>query len=214
MEETNAVQHGVETAAKDPDTAILLTRFISDHAASLMGILCGYIRKAELVSDIYEEVQEAALELLDEVYIEAIKTSDHFDVTRSPRAWLLGIASKLVMRKKAEMLDRRQHETSLSDLQRESREQSSDENPLDHIVALTSAGPEQQVEASVQFEHWLSLVSEGDRHVLHLSIIQDLDGEALAKALGCRYETALVRLFRAKKRLRMAIERQRGESNG
>jgi RNA polymerase sigma factor (sigma-70 family) len=214
MEESNLTQHGVETAARAPDTAILLTRFISDYAASLMSILSGYIRKAELVSETYEEVQEAALELLDEVYIEAVKTCDHFDVMRSPRAWLLGIASKLVLRKRTEMLERRQYETSFSDLQQGGGDQPPDENPLDHIMALTGAGPEQQVEASVEFEHWLSLVSEGDRHILRLSIIQDLDGEALAEALGCSYKTALVRLFRAKKRLRIAIEKQRGESNG
>lgn len=215
MEETNAIQHGVKTETTDLDTTILLTHFIENHAASFMGILRGYVRKAELVSDRDEDVQDATLELLHEVYIEAVKTSAHFDPTRSPQAWLLGIANRLVMRKKVQMAELRQHETLLSGLQRENQEDSPDEESLDKIIALTSVGPEQEVESNEQFENLLSLVSENDQYILRLSIEQDLDGEALAQVLGCRYQTALVRLFRARKRLRAAIERrQRGEING
>ncbi len=99
MEETNAMPQDADTEADVSKRAHLLTRFIEEHAASLMITLRGYVRRAHLVSDIEEAVQEAALELLDEVYLEAIKTGAHFDPSRPPKAWLLGIASRLVLRK-------------------------------------------------------------------------------------------------------------------
>lgn len=79
--------------------------------------------------------------------------------------------------------------------------------------ALISDGMEQQVEARVQAEYLLSLVSASDREVLHLSIIQGLDGEELAQRLGCAYTAAQVRLCRARARLRVALERERGVRN-
>jgi len=212
MEETNATQHGVGTSIPVSEPAILLTQFIETHATNLMGILRSYVRKAGLVPNNYEEeVQVAALELLDEVYIEAVKTCAHFDTTRSPQAWLLGIASNLVNRKRAELERLGQHEILMRDLQHSSQQPSS-ETPLDRLFIVS--GPEEQIEAQEQVEQLLALVSEGDRYILQLSLIQGLDGEALAQELGCTYNAAHVRLHRARQRLRVAIERQRGGNNG
>jgi DNA-directed RNA polymerase specialized sigma24 family protein len=74
--------------------------------------------------------------------------------------------------------------------------------------------PECQVENMVQMEYLLSLVSEPYRKVLQLTYLEDKDGAALAESLGCSYDAALVRLHRARKQLRVALEKQRGESNG
>src|SRR5258708_14284243 len=81
MEETNAVpqETKTKTEATVSERTLLLTRFIEEHAAALMITLRGYVRRAHLVPDIEEPVQEAALELLDEVYLEAIQTGSHFD---------------------------------------------------------------------------------------------------------------------------------------
>lgn len=214
MEETNVTQHGIGTSIPLSDAAILLTRFIETHATVLMRILRSYVRKAGLASNNYEGVQEAALELLDEVYIEAVKTCDHFDTTRSPQAWLLAIASHLVSHKRAELARLRQHEIPMCDLPHDSQQSFSGEDSLDCLSALIDTGPEEQVESQEQVEQLLSLVSEGDRYILQLSLIQDLDGEALAQELGCTYNAAHVRLHRARQRLRAAIERQRGGNNG
>jgi len=213
MEETNATQHGVGTSIPVSEPAILLTQFIETHATNLMGILRSYVRKAGLVPNNYEEeVQVAALELLDELYIEAVKTCAHFDTTRSPQAWLLGIASNLVNRKRAELERLGQHEILIRDLQHSSQQLSSNENPLDRLFIVS--GPEEQIEAREQVEQLLALVSEGDRYILQLTFIQGLDGEALAQELGCTYNAAHVRMHRARQRLRAAIERQRGGYNG
>ncbi len=213
MEETNAVPQETETGATVAERAILLTRFIENHAASLMITLREYVRKAHLVPDYEEAVQEAALELLDEVYLEALKTVSHFDPSRPPRAWLLGIASKLMLRKREGKYTRRQREVTVSDLRREYQEELTDDDVLDRLAAFAHEGPEHGVIASEQFEYLPSLVSEGDRLLLRLAIELDLDGQSLAQTLGCSYNTALVRLCRARQHLRSAMERQRGESN-
>lgn len=208
MEETNAMQQGIET-----ERATLLARFIEENAASLMITLRGYVRKARLVPDDYEAVQEAALELLEEVYIEARKTASRFDPSRQPRAWLLGIANNLVLRRRESKQMQSQREKTVSDLRRADQEELTDEDILDRLTSLYHEGPESGVIANEQFEYLLSLVSEGDRHLLRLAIELDLDGKSLAQALGCSYNTALVRFYRARQHLRSTIERQRGESN-
>jgi RNA polymerase sigma factor (sigma-70 family) len=218
MEETNVMRQGVETELRVSDNTILLTQFIEDHAASLMGILRGYVSRAGLVSGNNDDLQEAAVEILHEVYIEAIKTAVHFDPTRSPKPWLLMIAQNVVMRKRSQLIRRRQHETMMSDLQHKYKDRVLDEDPLEQITAIakitSEEQPENQVEIIVQIEYLLSLVSEPYRNVLYLAYLEDKDGEALATELGCSYDAALVRLHRARKQLRIALERQKGESNG
>jgi len=218
MEETNAMQQGVEMESRASDSTILLTQFIEKHAGSFMSILRGYVSKAGLVSGSYDELQDAALEVLNEVYIEAIKTATHFDPTRSPKPWLLIIAQNVVMRKRAELIRWRRHETTMSDMNHEHKNQVPDEDPLEQIAELAKIKleeqPENQVENMAQFEYLLSLVSETYRNVLYLAYLEDKDGEALATARGCSYDAALVRLHRARKQLRIAFEKQRGESNG
>lgn len=204
----------IEAEAKVSERVNLLTRFIEEHAVSLMITLRGYVRRAYLVPDIEEVVQEVALELLDEVYLEAIKTGSHFDLSRPPKAWLLGIASKLVLRKREGKYTQRQREVTVSDLQQEYQEEFSDDDMFDHLTALAEDGPEQQAVANEQFEYLLSLVSEGDRQLLRLAIELDLDGKLLAQTLGCSYNAAMVRFCRARQRLRTALEKQKGESNG
>jgi RNA polymerase sigma factor (sigma-70 family) len=218
MEETNAMQKGVEVETLTSESTILLTQFIEDHASSIMGILRGYVSKSGLGSSSFEELQNTALEVLHEVYIEAMKTATHFDPTRSPKPWLLNIAQKVVMRKRAELIRRRQHEALMSDLEFEHKKNNLDEDPLEQIYALAKVKsgdqPEQQLEDRTQVEHLLSLVSERYQYVLRLAILEEKDGMALAEVLGCSYDAALVRLSRARKQLRIAFEKQRGESNG
>ena len=215
MEEMNAMQQETETSTSD--FAILLTQFIEAQAESFMGIIRGYVSKANLVSS-DDELQDTALEVLNEVYIEAIRTASRFDPARSLKAWLLGIAHNVVMRKRDELIRRRRHESTISDLMYERKQQTSDENPQELIITTGGMRLEEQLEGQVedrtQIEYLLSLVPENYRRVLQLHILEDMDGETLARELGCSYEAALARLSRARKRLRAALEKQRGESNG
>src|SRR6266478_4847514 len=63
---------------KPPDIARLLLQYIEQDTNAIIGIFRSRVRKAGLASK-PEEVQEAALELLNEVYIEAAKTAHSFD---------------------------------------------------------------------------------------------------------------------------------------
>lgn len=218
MEEINPTrpghqeQPGAVTQTKPPDAAILLSQVIEREATDIIGILRSYVRKAGLASA-NEEVQEAALEVLNEVYLEAVKSAHRFDTTREPRAWLLGIATNVIRRRKTRQAKLAQ-EISLSSLQHDQQEGGDfAEHSFNLTNNLISEGLEQQVEAQEQLTYLLSFVSASDQDILRLSIIEGLDGEALARHLGCPYPTAQVRLWRAKKRLRIAIEKQGGERN-
>lgn len=212
------MQQGTETGTSTSDIAFLLMQFIENHAESFMGILRAYVSKANLVSSGDDELQNATLEVLNEVYIEAIKAATRFDPNRSLKAWLLGIAQNVVKRKREEFIKRYQHEITLSELENERKKNAPDEDSLEQIDMLVrekmEPRPECQVENMVQMEYLLSLVSEPYRKVLQLTYLEDKDGAALAESLGCSYDAALVRLHRARKQLRVALEKQRGESNG
>jgi RNA polymerase sigma factor (sigma-70 family) len=211
MEDTNTTQQGVEFKPTASETSMLLAHFIETHADSLMGILRSYVRKSGLVSN-EAEVREAAIDLLHDVYIEANKTSAHFDPTRSPQSWILGIASNLLMQKKSKMLQRRQHEVTISDLQQKSQASyPASDDVLDQLSLLYGRGFEDEVERREEVRYLFSLLSERDRYVLELSYIQGLDGEALAQKLDCSYTAAQVRLCRARQHLRAAMVKQEGE---
>src|SRR5436305_2135023 len=105
MEEINPTrpgyqeQPGAVTQIKPPNAVIVLSQFIEREAKDIIGILRSYVRKAGLAST-NEEVQETALDVLSEVYLEAVKSAHRFDATRSLRAWLLGIAVNIIKRRK------------------------------------------------------------------------------------------------------------------
>lgn len=193
---------------KPPDSARLLWQYIEQDASTIISIFRSRVRKAGLASK-PEEVQEAALELLNEVYIEATKTAHSFDPARPPRAWLLGIATHIISKKRGEQA-KHKSEISLSALPYDHQEAG---GVLTSTSTLIHDGMEQQIEARAQTEYLLSLVSATDREVLHLSIIEELDGEELAQRLGCAYTAAQVRLCRARARLRVALQREGGIRN-
>ena len=213
MEETNATQHGTEAKLAVSETSILLARFIEAHADSLIGILRSYVYQYGGAST-KDEIQEAALELLHEVYIEANKTSAHFDPTRSPRGWILGIATNLLIHKRSKRVQRHQHETLLSEFpQNNQTSSSSNEDVLDRLSTFYGRGFEEEVEMREEVAYLFSLISEKDRYILELSYVQGLDGDALAQELDCSYTAAQTRLCRARQRLRAATAKQEGESH-
>jgi RNA polymerase sigma factor (sigma-70 family) len=178
-----------------------------------MGILRSYVFKYEL-ADKKEEIQEVALELLHEVYIEAVKSREKFDPAYAPRAWLLGIARNLVMRKRTAIINRKRNEDLMCDLIQERQEQEVDEDPLERLLTKTGLGLEQQVEANDTVEYFLSRVSEEYKYILRLWYMEDLSAEEIAERLGCNRNSAIVRLHRAKKQLRATITNEKGGRNG
>src|SRR6516164_4591882 len=79
-----------------------LVDFLTDNVATLLGILRSYVQRMGLARG--EEVAAVAVEVLQEVVIEALDHADRFDPTGQPMAWLLGIAINVIKRKKAEQV--------------------------------------------------------------------------------------------------------------
>ena len=189
---------------------------ITDNVASLLGILRSYVKRMGLASG--EEVPAAAVEVLQEVVLEALDHADRFNPAGQPIAWLLGIAINVIKRKNAELAKRSQRELSMSDLSLKQEEHLSESELFDQLMANSSAGPEQEIAANEQAELLLSLVSPEDQHILMLAFLQGFEREALAQKLGISPGATRVRLHRALKRLRLAwsdqhLKSQEGESD-
>lgn len=204
----------LKTPTDSDNTKII--EFIADNVASLLGIIRSYVKRMGLASG--EDVPAVALEVLQEVVLEALDHADRFDPTGQPMAWLLGIAINIIKRNKAERIKHTQRELSISDLSLMQEEQSSESELFDQLVANSYAGPDQEIAANEQAELLLSLVAPEDQHILMLAFVEGFEREALAQKLGISPGAARVRLHRALKRLRLAwneqhLNSQKGESN-
>jgi RNA polymerase sigma factor (sigma-70 family) len=201
------------------DTAsdnIWLVDFITDNVASLLGILRSYVQRMGLARG--EAVPAVAVEVLQEVVLEALDHADRFNPTGQPMAWLLGIAINVIKRKKVELAKRSQRELSIAELSLAQEEHLSEHELFDQLKADSSVGPDQEIAANEQAELLLSLVSPEDQHILMLAFLQGFEREALAQKLGISAGATRVRLHRALKRLRLAwseqhLKSQEGESN-
>src|SRR5713226_6523721 len=67
--------------------------FLTDNVAALLGILRSYVKRMGLARG--EEVAAAAVDVLQEVDVEALDHADRFNPTGQPMAWLLGIATNI-----------------------------------------------------------------------------------------------------------------------
>jgi RNA polymerase sigma factor (sigma-70 family) len=205
-----------KTPAVTASDNMRLVEFITDNVASLLGILRSYVRRMGLARG--EEVPAVAVEVLQEVVIEALDHADRFNPTGQPMAWLLGIAINVIKRKKVELAKRSQRELSIGELSLAQEEHLSEHELFDQIIADSSVGPDQEIAANEQAELLLSLVSSEDQQILMLAFLQGFEREALAEKLGISPGATRVRLHRALKRLRLAwseqhLKSQEGESN-
>ncbi len=183
----------------------LLRIFIANESHALRGVLWLYLTRAGLHAD-----KMTIDDLLHDVVETALINEERFDTEQVPRAWLLGIAANLVRRRQVEMYKRQQHESLIGDLYLDSGEAFSEEELLEQLLTSQSshASISNEIEASNSVEALLNLVNESDRQVLSLAILNELDGEQLAKALSVKPSTARVRLHRALQRLRIAFLNQ------
>jgi RNA polymerase sigma-70 factor, ECF subfamily len=190
--------------------------FIADNAGALLATLRFYVKRMGLARG--EEVAAAAVEVLQEVVIEALEHAERFNPAGQPMAWLLGIATNVIKRKKVENAKRSRRELFIGELAKAQQEPVSEDELFDQITARPSSGPEQDLAANEQAVILLSLVSAGDRELLLLAFLYGFEREALAEKLGITPVAARVRLHRALQRLRSAwreqhMKLQEGERN-
>ncbi len=204
------VQPAQTAAAK----AILLA-FLQDNTGALLGVIRSYTLRLGLAKG--AEAQSLALEILQEVAVEALEHADRFDANRQPMAWLLGIALNVIRRRKVTLAQRQWREVPLTGLPSLSDDSGPGE-PTDgqpRSLHLATPGPAQAVEAEDEARALLALVADDDRLILRLALLDDLEGQALARALGVSVGAARMRLHRALGRLRAAwVARQAHAARG
>ncbi len=214
-DKARSVTFQTPTVAASDNTKII--ECITDNVASLLGIIRSYVQRMGLARG--EEVSAVAIEVLQEVVLEALDHADSFNPSGQPMAWLLGIAINVIKRKKAELARRSRRELSIGEISLAQDEHLNEDELFDQIsTGTTAAGPEQEIVANEQAELLLSLVSPEDQHILMLAFLQGFEREALAQKLGISAGATRVRLHRALKRLRLAwseqhVKSQEGESN-
>jgi len=214
MNQNKARSVALHTPAGSNNTMIV--EYIAGNAASLLGIIRSYVMRMGLASG--EDAATVALEVLQQVVLEALDHAERFDSTGQPMAWLLGIAINIIKRNKAERIKSSQRELSMSDLSLMQEEALSESELFDQLVAHSDAGLDQEIAANEQAGLLLSLVSPEDQHILMLAFLEGYKREELAQKLGITPGATRVRLHRALKRLRLAWSEHypnldKGESN-
>lgn len=197
-------------AADGDDTAATrraLAQFIAAHADELLGVLRTYVYRFGLAAG--EDVSAVATEVFQELTAQALASAARFDPGRSPMAWLLGIALNVIRRRRSEEQQRRRRERLESTLFRDTDGDSGRDDleagstTAQWLVSATP-GPEDALAAADEAETLLALVAPEDAQVLRLALLEDCDGETLARQLGTTPGTARMRLHRALGRLRAA----------
>jgi|SRR5579859_1904493 len=214
--EPDGTKHVVNTLPDVSQAKRQLLLFLQDNTTPLFGTICLYVQRMGPVGG--GEVQTVALEVLQETVVEALDHADRFISTGQVMAWLLGIATNVIKRKRAEAAKRQQREIAISRLSVMHPDFVSESDMLDQVTLATTAGPEQGFETDEQVSALLSLVSAEDQQVLRLAFLEDFEREALGQRLGTTSGAARMRLHRALSRLRSAwheqqMKRQRGEDN-
>lgn len=180
-----------------------MIEFISSNATPLLGSLRSYVRRMGLASG--EEVVPVAMEVLQEVVLEALDHADRFHSTARPMPWLLGIGANVIKRKKVEMAKHARREVSIGAIASTQAESLHDDEMFEYISKDKYSSPEQEFIAKEQATWLLSLVNAEDQNILLLAFLCGFEREALAKRLGVTSGAARVRLHRALQRLRQAL---------
>lgn len=179
-----------------------LSRCLEENAQPLLDSICVYVFQYGLARG--DEARAQAAEILQEVAVEAMAHADRFTMGRRPLPWLLGIALNIIRRRRAEDARRAVREVPASTLALERAGYTPGRDSLDQATDALAAQQLERVEDDAEAEALLALVSDADRQVLRLAVVEGWDSEGLARQLGTSSVAARVRLHRAIGRLRAA----------
>lgn len=190
-----------------------LQRFLQENAASLQGILCGYVARMGLATG--ENIPLIAAEIFQDAVLETLAHPEHFHPQTQPRAWFLAIAANILKRHRAAYAKRYRFEVLVSDLPQQGESEST-YDLLDRMMNNRGTpGPEHGLIARENVQELLALVSAEDARLLDLTLVQGWSAETLAPILEVTPGAARVRIHRALARLRkawqMAEQRKKGE---
>lgn len=144
-------------------------------------------------------VEETALEVLDDVAVEALQHADRFDLVRSPLPWLLAIGVNVIRRRRAKLGYRLAHEISS---QRTSSERSQDGALFDEFCALVAPNSEDHVLDQDHIARLLAPLSAEQRYIIHLRFARGMDHAAIGRVLNISRGYAAVKVYRALQAIR------------
>jgi RNA polymerase sigma-70 factor (ECF subfamily) len=134
-------------------------------------------------------------DLLQEVFLIALKKIDEFEGRSSHRTWLYGISLRVVAASR-----RRAKVRAMLGFGTDVEAQAVDEHsPLAAI---------ERRDAQIQVQKALSKISEKKRAVFILFEVEGLSGEEIAEAVGCPLKTVWTRLYHARQAFLRELRRQ------
>ena len=180
------------------DKRAFLRHYIETEFQALLRSTELYVLRSGMAQG--DAVLQTALEVLNEVVVDALKQADRFDMARQPRPWLMGMVVIAIKRRHTSQFKRRQREPLIRDLYE--AEQLSEDEIFERVVQLTTESASANFESEETITLLLSALSDEDQYIVRLAVLNGLNGDLLAKALGISAGAARVRLHRALKRLR------------
>jgi len=186
QEPTQAVEHAAPTRRATPGTE--LPQRFEDWYEAHRSTVYRYVRFRVATREVAEDVTS-------EVFMKALRSFDRYDSTRaSPRTWLLRIARNAV-----------------TDHLRALRRRGSLHVSLDRVPDLVADTPSQE-ERVLRQERIQRLLNANqtlrpaDQEILSLRYGGGLSNSEIADSLGISHNAVAVRLHRALKRLKSAVE--------
>lgn len=190
--------------------------YLQQHSDQLLGFIRAAVIKAGLTER--ESVESVAMEILNRTVVLALEKAHQFDSTRPAGPWLMGIANNVIKQYRGRAAKQAQREIPISHMKlTQTDDDFSDGLALfDRLAALNphvfaniaQLDPEAMMVADEidaaeqgQIRHAFARLSRDDQNVLRLSVINGMDGNALAQSLGIKPGAARVRLHRAIRRL-------------
>lgn len=199
-----SVDHLANSAEDTPLRRYFATFDQNGDGQQLLRHIRLYVHNANLAGE--QSAHEIALEIMQELVVEALRSEHNFDSTRKPKPWLLGIAANLIKRRREMLFRQRKRETPVTDLT--TVDGLTEEQLFDRIAFQAQFGPEQEVLAGLGVEELLAQLPSNERYIIEQNVLHEMSAVEVAHALDITPGNARVRLHRVLKKLRAILLEQ------
>lgn len=181
---------------------VILQGVLQDEEQTLHNIIRSYVVKMGLARG--DGATNATQEIMNEMVVDALRNAEQYDPDRRPIPWLLGIAINRIRRCLSDRTRNNKREIAVRDLYPRAEGALSDDELFDYLERTVTSP--NRLETQEELNAYLEPLSETDREIIRMSILQEMDSVTIAKMLSSTPSAIRVRLHRALKRLRGHIE--------
>ncbi len=184
----------------------VLHAYIAKNSVTLLRIIMFYVQRLGWASG--QPARDAANEILNEMTAQALANADEFDTSRQPRAWLLGIAVKLIQHRRRTMGRQEAHEEYA-----QAAHDGDDEGEVDIFDQCAKRAWQQDEvdQANERLSNLLALATPADRELLTRIDLHGWNYAALAQQMGVTEMALRKRHHRAIQRLRQLASQKGGQ---